>query len=316
MEMHSADEFSTAFEYASSKTAERFQNPLWRLTELITGWRLRKSIATVKSFGNDIVTRAQQSRDHSKVNEEEETQTEITDLTNENDSRLSRISGSLINALLDSIATPQFVADAALNYLSAGRDTTAQSLTWAFYSLSRHPETIASIRREIQALITPEQTLDPRLLTPDRCPYILAVFYETLRLYPPVPFEIKQVLQPTVLPDGTQLSSSFVLVWCTWAMNRSFTTWGTDAADFRPKRWLDDNGKIVSKSAFEFPVFNGGVRMCLGKRMAEMMAVMVIGRLVWSFDFERVEEGEKRTGSSLTLPMEGGLEVFVRPVER
>ena len=33
-----------------------------------------------------------------------------------------------------------------------------------------------------------------------------------------------------------------------------------------------EDGKLITKSAYEFPVFNGGPRTCLGKKMAEYMA--------------------------------------------
>lgn len=134
----------------------------------------------------------------------------------------------------------------------------------------------------------------------------MAVFYETLRLYPPVPFEFKQCEQATTLPDGTFLPQNAVLVWCTWAMNRSRLTWGADADQFKPERWLED-GNLVSKTAFEFPVFNGGLRTCLGKKMAENIAVQVIATLALFFAFEPVDEKERISQNSLTLPMDGGL---------
>lgn len=105
MEMHSGDDFSLAFEYASGATGERFQNPLWPVTEMIFGARFRSSIAKVKSFGAEIVANAVNSRREKKKSESDS---------------LDCISGSLINSLLDSIDDHKMVADAALNYLSAG----------------------------------------------------------------------------------------------------------------------------------------------------------------------------------------------------
>lgn len=150
---------------------------------------------------------------------------------------------------------------------------------------------------------------NPTLFTPTSLPYTHAVFNETLRLYPPIPIEIKQALSSTTLPDGTLLPAGCILVWCVWAMNRSHETWGEDADHFRPERWLSQQ----NRSAAEFPVFNGGSRLCLGKKMAELVAVQVIASVAWTFDFVPAYEGtERRSKSSLTLPMEGGLPVFVK----
>jgi len=294
MEMHSGDEFSVAFEYASGATGERFQNPLWPVTEMIFGARFRSSIAKVKAFGAEIVSNAVQSR-REKIKLESDS--------------LDCISGSLINSLLDSIDDHNTVADAALNYLSAGRDTTAQALTWAFYLLMRHPAEVERVRQEVRHVNDTSRSDEKTTSTafhPSAVPYVMSVFYETLRLYPPIPFEIKQCAQAATLPDGTYLPENAVLVWCPWAMNRSKLTWGDDADQFRPERWVE-NGGLISKPASEFPVFNGGPRTCLGKKMAESVVAQVISKLVLHFDFALLDQKERISKNSLTLPMEGGL---------
>ena len=303
MEMHADDSFSRCFEYASGATGRRVQNPLWQITEIFSGQELRKSINEVKSFGKTIVANAVRARGYGKGRDEHNSQ------------NIHALSGSLINSLLDSISDHRMVADAALNYLSAGRDTTAQALTWALYLLMRSPRVVTRLREELLSLSAPTNDGPPRLgsssLRPAVLPYTMAVFYETLRLYPPVPVELKQVEHDTTLPDGTFLPKSAVVVWCIWAINRSKLIWGEDADIFRPERWIE-NGKLVSKSAYEFPVFNGGPRTCLGKKMAECMAVMVLATLIWQFDFVAVDDRERISKNSLTLPMKGGLPCFVK----
>jgi hypothetical protein len=77
------------------------------VTEIFFGGKFKKSIAKVKAFGSMIVANAIQSR-------------QSKEKAAEFDSSPGDISGSLINSLLDSIDDHQMVADAALNYLSAG----------------------------------------------------------------------------------------------------------------------------------------------------------------------------------------------------
>lgn len=337
MEMHADDEFSRCFDFASGATAERFQNPLWPITELFTGSKFRKSISIVKSFGRRIVARAVEDRSQAKPNPD-------LDISTNQDSKLDQISGTLIQSLLDAIPDQTAVADAALTFLSAGRDTTGQALTWTFYLLLRHPSVLAKIRDEVASLLSEQpqpfnvnENPEPTLFTPTSVPYTMAVFYETLRLYPPIPFEIRQCQADTTLPDGTFLPKDSVLVWCLWAMQRSKLTWGEDADEFRPERWLavvegdDENEsgevegegevkgegrrekvKVVQRGASEFPVFYGGARTCLGRKMAEVVAAQVIPSLVWRFGFGMVEERDRVSKTSLTLPMEGGLPVRVR----
>lgn len=157
-------------------------------------------------------------------------------------------------------------------------------------------------------------------------PYIAAVFNESLRLYPPVPVELKESTAETTFPDGTWLPKGSVVMWATWAMGRSKSMWGEDADEFRPERWLvarDEGNPLTLKtmSAFAFPVFNGGPRSCLGKKMAELLAVYVIASLTWKYNFLEVFDKETKRGdrpkerrsqNSLTLPMAGGLPCRVR----
>lgn len=110
--MHASDEFSTAFEFASGATGERFQNPLWQITEVFMGSQFRRSIATVKNVGGIIVSNAMKNRKSLSKGD--------PDVNEGINGVSSTIKGSLINSLLDAIEDKQMVADAALNYLSAG----------------------------------------------------------------------------------------------------------------------------------------------------------------------------------------------------
>ncbi|KUJ12289.1 cytochrome P450 [Mollisia scopiformis] len=298
LDIHNSDPFSKSFDYASGATGKRFQNPLWQITEIFFGEEFRDSVARVKAFGSMLVANAVEARKTENVVEKK--------------TSFGQMSGSLINSLLDTIDDHQMVADAALNYLSAGRDTTAQALTWTFYLLMRNPDKTQAARLEVSDYVGPSSgRFDTSKLHPTALPYIAAIFYEALRLFPPVPFELKQCGKAVTLPDGTFLPKDAVLLWCTWAMNRSKAIWGDDADDFKPERWLE-NGSLISKTAFEYPVFNGGPRTCLGKKMAELVAVQVIATLVLKFDFNPIDGKERVSKNSLTLPMEGGLPCRVK----
>ncbi|GAW21909.1 hypothetical protein ANO14919_114360 [Xylariales sp. No.14919] len=315
MEMHADDDFTVAFEHASGVVTGRFQNPLWFITEIFTGFGFRKSLATVRRFGLGIVDNAIDG--HRKSTES------LAQPDDVNGNRLDKVSGSLIQSLLASLGSRQkLVADAALTYLTAGRDTTAQALTWCLYLLMRHNFAMERIRDEAQGLLK-TKGLDIQQpgsdgdtssanFAPTFLPYTMAVFYETLRLYPPIPFEIRECEQATTLPDGTFLPEKAIIVWSLWAMNRSRITWGEDADVFNPERWLTEDGKLITKSASEFPVFYGGPRTCLGRRMAEIIATQVIATMALAFDFTPAYEGERVSKTSLTLPMRDGLPCYVK----
>ena len=109
MDMPASLPFSKSFDLASGATGERFQNPFWKLKELILGAPFRKAIFDVKTFGNSIVSAAIQKRRKQSSASKNDVVENFNPLQN-----------NLIDSLLDHIDDRQVVADAAMNYLSAG----------------------------------------------------------------------------------------------------------------------------------------------------------------------------------------------------
>lgn len=109
MDMPSSLPFSKSFDFASGATAERFQNPFWKLKEFFLGAPFRKAIFDVKDFGNSIISSATRKRMNASTSDHSDTSKKSGSLAN-----------NLINSLLDHIDDQEVVADAAMNYLSAG----------------------------------------------------------------------------------------------------------------------------------------------------------------------------------------------------
>ena len=213
MQIDGSSEFSQAFDYASDRTGLRFQNPLYWLTEWIlpSGWRFRNAVKIVEAFGQEIVVDAKTKQAAPRYEKDGQNQTLIS---------------SLLSAfpLSDSL-----VADSALNFLSAGRDSTAQSMSWAWHVLNQSPAHLARIRTEVATNIPNYPSTDLAIsdLAPQNLSFTFSCFLESLRLYPPVPIEVKQCQQDVTLPDGTFLPKNSVIVWSIWAMNRASEIWHT-----------------------------------------------------------------------------------------
>lgn len=160
--------------------------------------------------------------------------------------------------------------DMVLNFLIAGRDTTAQSLSWTFYLIMGHPEIEQKVLDEIADVCGDRELAYEDL---SRLPFLQAVVNESLRLYPSVSLDIKKALADDVLPDGTAVEKDDVVVYNIFAMGRSKKIWGDDADEFKPERWL---GREFP-NLYAYPVFNAGPRECLGRRLAwvEIKACLV-----------------------------------------
>lgn len=94
----------------------------------------------------------------------------------------------------------QVIRDQLLAILLAGRDTTAVTLSWLFYELSRHPEIVRNLRQEI--LSTVGENKEPTYADLKSMRYLQHTLQETLRLYPVVPYNVRVALQDCTLPRG------------------------------------------------------------------------------------------------------------------
>jgi len=199
-----------------------------------------------------------------------------------------------------------YLRDLVLNFLIAGRDTTAQALSWSIYSLCKNPTAAAMARQEI------DEVCGVRGLAYEdigRLPYLQAVLNETLRLYPSVPMDIKTAAEDDTWPDGTFVSRGTPVIYNIFAMGRDPSIWGEDACVFRPERWLEQK---LAPDNYTYPVFNAGPRECLGRRLAQVEMKACLAALLPHVRFQLAVPDEQITvDAQLTIGMGQGLPCFV-----
>jgi len=163
------------------------------------------------------------------------------------------------------------------NMLLGGRDTTAVTLTWAFYEIARHPEVEARLQAEASNI--PMDDVEEFYKALKVMHYTEAVVRETVRLHAPVPVDAKIAKSEDVLPDGTFVDRGCTVIYCPWAMAKDPDLWGADAGVWRPERWFDGDVAKEEPSPFIFSSFQAGPRICLGKDLAILEAKAVIATL-------------------------------------
>ncbi|MCD7451094.1 hypothetical protein HAX54_009542 [Datura stramonium] len=95
-------------------------------------------------------------------------------------------------------------------------------------------------------------------------------------------------------------------------MGRMEDIWGKDRLEFKPDRWIDENGALKSVSAYKFPVFQAGPRICLGKEMAFTQMKHVLASVLRRFEIKPAVKVEKPIFVPLlTAHMVGGLNVRI-----
>lgn len=193
------------------------------------------------------------------------------------------------------------LADHVLNFIIAGRDTTAQALSWTMFHLHQNPKIMEKLVAEIDDALGTSHT--PTYEQVKSLAYANAVFHEAIRLCPSVPKALKTAVSDDVWPDGTNVPAGTSVVTATWCMARNKKIWGPDAAIFRPERWIE----IPVRSQFEYPAFNAGPRVCLGKAFAELEGVFVLVSILKQYKLKVVNPEKVTYLNSLTLPIKGGL---------
>uniref|UniRef100_A0A6B2L774 Cytochrome P450 n=1 Tax=Arcella intermedia TaxID=1963864 RepID=A0A6B2L774_9EUKA len=180
--------------------------------------------------------------------------------------------------------TPKFLRDQVVNFLVAGRDTTAILLASTFYFLSLNPDVDAKVREEIARVVGNEK-FDMKHSKHLR--YLQNVINESLRLFPPaVPFNSRVATKDVVLPNKVRVTKGTLVMYTPYIVHRLKEYWGNDAEQFRPERWDDPN---VLKHNYQYIPFQKGPRICLGMNMAQEEAKCCISILYQhGFRFELI----------------------------
>jgi cytochrome P450 len=172
--------------------------------------------------------------------------------------------------------TDRQVRDEVLTILSAGYDTTALALTWAWVLLSQHPEAQARLREEIDTVLgdAPPSAADLR--------YVGCVVAETLRLYPSAWAIARETACDTHIVDQPVSKRTIVLV-SPWVLHRD-PRFFERPDEFRPERWADGLAQRLPR--FAYLPFGGGPRICLGSTFAQVEIVLLLTQLAQRFRLE------------------------------
>ena len=176
--------------------------------------------------------------------------------------------------------------DELLTLLTAGHETTATGLAWAFERLLRHPEALARLTEEVQA---------------GGDEYLDAVVRETLRARSVV-LDTPRLLSGPLALGGYEIPEGWYVAPALPSVQ------GDPSADeFRPERFLDDpprDGWIP---------FGGGKRHCVGSHLALLELKVIVAEVVRRVRLEAVDaKPERQRVHHVTLVPSGGARVVVR----
>ncbi|KAI3449145.1 hypothetical protein Pfo_005810 [Paulownia fortunei] len=297
--------FSNAFDDASAMTLWRYVDIMWKIKRAFSFGseaKLKKNLRVIDEFVYKLIS-SKIEKMH-KSHDDPSIQLKKEDI-------LSRF-------LQLSETDPKYLRDIILNFIIAGKDTTATTLSWYIYMLCKHPLVQEKVAKEIEDATDSKDVVNISEFAAslseealEKMHYLHAALTETLRLYPAVPVDAKVCLADDTMPDGFNVKKGDMVAYQPYAMGRMRFIWGDDAEDFKPERWLDENGCFQQESPFKFTAFQAGPRICLGKEFAYRQMKIFSAVLLRFFIFKLSDERQTvKYRTMINLHIDGG-SVFV-----
>ncbi len=199
------------------------------------------------------------------------------------------------------LGVDELVDEIAVLFL-AGHETSASALAWAFHFLAHSPDVQERMHLEVQALMGEGK---PDLEGLQALELTRRVFRETLRLYPPLGFLVREAAGEGCLRDKT-ISPGAAVVISPWLIQRHGMYWERPD-EFDPDRFLTESGRASASKAF-LP-FSIGPRVCVGAGFAMQEAVLALAMLVRQFRICAVDGRQPMPVARLSLRSDIGIKV-------
>ncbi|CAM1501189.1 Fc.00g103510.m01.CDS01 [Cosmosporella sp. VM-42] len=197
--------------------------------------------------------------------------------------------------------------------LLAGADTTAITVRAIFWYALHNPEAYKKLEEEILAA----DMSDVASYSSARAlPYLEAVIREAMRMHPGVCMLLERYVPETglKLPDGSFVPAGTAVGINPYVVGRNKGIWGADADEYRPERWLQNEGESDIAYRERLRLFNaadltfgGGSRVCIGRNLAQLNVYKIVATLVRRYEIELADPTQDWEVTGSWFPRQKGL---------
>jgi cytochrome P450 len=169
--------------------------------------------------------------------------------------------------------------DEVMTMFLAGHETTASSLTWTWYLLSKNPIARRCIQQELK------DVLAERLPTFEDLPklqYTQLVVKESLRIYPSVWLFLRSAIEDDEIA-GYHIPAKSIMILCPYITHRDNRFW-ENPEGFDPERFALD--KITKMPRFAYFPFGGGPHICIGNEFAMMEIQLILATVMQKYQLD------------------------------
>ncbi|KAJ3877326.1 cytochrome P450 [Lentinula edodes] len=174
---------------------------------------------------------------------------------------------------------------------AASLDTTTVTLSYFLYAMSLHPSVQERAHHELDEVVGRSRipTFDDMM----ELSYIRAIVKEVLRWEPVTPLALPHAAMEDDWYKGYFIPKGTIIFPNVWSMNREEETYGRDADQFSPERFLQKSGKgnrFIFRPEFESGdghcTYGFGRRICVGKYVAENSLFITMCTILWALHIE------------------------------
>ncbi|KAI0739084.1 cytochrome P450 [Daedaleopsis nitida] len=170
-------------------------------------------------------------------------------------------------------------------FFVAGYETTAHTLAYAFILLALYQDEQEAFYENLKSVMPPGRP--PTYQESDKLCYALAVFNETLRLFPPVVDLPKKSADDTSFTVTNAAGDKITIP----VPRGSYVTIATPSLHRNPRYWDDPDVFKPARFLGNYPrqaflPFSGGPRGCIGRGFGETEAVAVLSAIVSRYKVE------------------------------
>jgi len=198
------------------------------------------------------------------------------------------------------------IRDQVMTLLVAGHESTALTLTWTFYLISRYPLIERRLHRELEEVLAGRP---PGFGDLHRLPYLRQVMQESMRLYPAFWVFTRTPVADDVL-GGYRIPAGSVILLSCFVTHRDRRFWdhpeGVDPDRFSPER-------SAQRPELAYFPFGGGPRNCIGQRLAELETSVILATLAQRYSLHLVPGHHVIPRATLSLRPRGGLPMSLHP---
>ncbi|GBF94619.1 cytochrome P450 [Raphidocelis subcapitata] len=203
------------------------------------------------------------------------------------------------------VMTDKQIRDELMTLMLAGSDTTATTLAFAIWELSRRPEAMARLLAEVEGVVGDKEG---PVTAEDvaRMPFLAGVVNESLRAYSAAP-NTRRIATEDCQVGGYDIKAGTSLILDIWALHRNDEFWPR-ADEWLPERWLPENApSLAPHASTAFMPFSVGPRSCIGRYFALLEAQVLLAQLVRRVGFGPAARPPISLVQQLTLASEGGI---------